>query len=184
MARTKNNRSGSAYKMKGFPKHATTSPLHNEDESWLEWGKRKFKEGKQKFNENWENLSPERQEQLTRLAKTANPIGWAHNTLEDLTLLKDEGAKVIKGEQTFKEGKDKVLDHVQKHMELPGMVNPVVALGDAAISKARGKDEEAKSKATDAIISKVTKPVKLLSGAHKAYKANKLADDIKEDMKS
>ena len=32
MARTKNNRSRSSYKMKGFPKHATTSPLTSDDE--------------------------------------------------------------------------------------------------------------------------------------------------------
>jgi len=32
MARTKNNRSGLAYKMKGFSKHQTTSPLTNGDE--------------------------------------------------------------------------------------------------------------------------------------------------------
>ena len=38
MARTKNNRSGLAYRMRGFPKHATVSPL---TETWAEWAKRK-----------------------------------------------------------------------------------------------------------------------------------------------
>ena len=32
MARTKSNRSGLSYKMKGFPKHATVSPLTNDNE--------------------------------------------------------------------------------------------------------------------------------------------------------
>jgi len=37
MARTKNNRSGLAYKMRGFPKHQTTSPLTNDNEP--DWSK-------------------------------------------------------------------------------------------------------------------------------------------------
>ena len=173
-----------AYKQKGFPKHATTSPLHSEDESWLEWGKRKFQEGKQKIKDisGWDNLTPERQEQFSRLLKSGTPIGAIQAQIDDLKLLGDETKKVIKGEQTFQEGKDNVLDHVQKHMELPGIVNPAIALGDAAISKARGEDEESEQKTKDAIIGKVTKPVKIIGGAYKAYKAKKLVDkDIKEN---
>tara|TARA_R100000808_G_C2135807_1_gene144159 strand:+ start:1132 stop:1695 length:564 start_codon:yes stop_codon:yes gene_type:complete len=184
MARTKSNRSGLSYKMKGFPKHATTSPLYNEDESWGDWAKRKFQESKQKLKDisGWDNLTPERQEQFSRLLKSGTPIGMIQNQINDLKLLGDETKKVIKGEQTFQEGKDNVLDHVQKHMELPGIVNPAIVLGDAAISKARGEDEEAEQKTKDAIIGKVTKPVKIIGGAYKTYKTKKLADeDIKEN---
>tara|TARA_R100000995_G_C3472496_1_gene119068 strand:+ start:186 stop:791 length:606 start_codon:yes stop_codon:yes gene_type:complete len=186
MARTKNNRSGLAYKMRGFPKHATTSPLHNNDESWLEWGKRKFQEGKQKLKDisGWENLPLERQEQFARLLKSGTPIGMIQNQIDDLKLLGGEAKKVIKGDQTFQEGKDNVLDHTQKHMELPGIINPVIGLGDAAISKARGEDEEAKKKTNEAIIGKITKPIKAINYGFKALKTKTLADkDIEKNPK-
>tara|TARA_R100001443_G_scaffold12347_4_gene21921 strand:- start:284 stop:883 length:600 start_codon:yes stop_codon:yes gene_type:complete len=185
MARTKNNRSGLSYKMKGFPKHQTISPLHNNNESWLEWGKRKFQEGKQKIKDisGWENLPPEKQEQFARLLKSGTPIGMIQNQIDDLKLLGSETKKVIKGEKTFQEGKDTVLDHTQKHMELPGIINPVIGLGDAAISKARGENEEAKKKTKEAIIGKITKPVKIIGGTYKVYKGNEYIkdEDIKEN---
>tara|TARA_R100000995_G_C3472496_1_gene119069 strand:+ start:794 stop:1276 length:483 start_codon:yes stop_codon:yes gene_type:complete len=43
MARTKKNRNVAPYSMKGFPAHATTSPL---TETWGEWAKRKASEAK------------------------------------------------------------------------------------------------------------------------------------------